>query len=134
MRFLSKTKTEYDLGDFGVEKSVSLFKRAFFITACDHFTRSFYANRLGIHLAPNVTPVPQQDAQPQRDEPYQSLVPKVPRKTIEQIRRENDYAGVKVRSPRALCPSFSRAAVALSGRVQPPGKRGPSPQEIHRHC
>lgn len=98
MRFLSKTKTEFDLGDFAVGNSITLFKRTFFITSCDQFTRSFYANRLGIDLAPNVTPVPIQDIQPQREEPLQSLVPKVPRKTSEQIRREIDYAGVKVRS------------------------------------
>ena len=98
MRFLSKTKTEFDLGDFAVGNYVSLFKRAFFITSCDQFTRSYSANRLGIDLAPNVTPAPIQDNQPQREEPLQSLVPKVPRKTSEQIRREIDYAGVKVRS------------------------------------
>jgi hypothetical protein len=54
MRFLSKTKTEYDLHDFGVCKGITLFKRHFFITSCDNFTRSFYSNHLGVELAPNV--------------------------------------------------------------------------------
>jgi hypothetical protein len=117
MRFLSKTKTEYDLGDFAVDKSISLFKRVFFITSCDQFTRSFYANRLGIDLAPNVSPVPVHDSQPQRDEPLQSLVPKVPRKTSEQIRREIDFAGVKVRT---CCALQTHGYVLVSDPPPPP--------------
>ena len=57
MRFLSKTQTEFDCQDFAVASSICLFKRDFFITSCDQFTRSFYANRFGIDLAPNVTSV-----------------------------------------------------------------------------
>jgi hypothetical protein len=98
MRFLSKTKTDYDLQDFGVAQSISLFKRDFFITACDQFTRSFYANRFGMDLAPNVATVHHDMTQTLRQEPVESLVLKAPRKTSDQIRREIDYAGVKVSS------------------------------------
>jgi hypothetical protein len=96
MRFLSKTKTDYDLQDFAVSSSVSLFKRDFFITSCDQFTRTFYANRLGIHLAPDATAAQSNRERVAPDERVESIVPKAPRKTYEQLRREADYAGVKV--------------------------------------
>ncbi len=100
MRFLSKTKTELDCQDFAVSQSIPLFKRHFFITSCDQFTRSFYANRLGVDLAPNVASPDQHAAQAVSHQPMESLVPKAPRKTTEQIRREIDYAGVKVSACR----------------------------------
>ena len=102
MRFLSKTKTELDCQDFAVSQSIPLFKRHFFITSCDQFTRSFYANRLGVDLAPNVASTHQHPTQAVSHEPMESLVPKVPRKTSEQIRREIDYAGVKVSACRQV--------------------------------
>lgn len=123
MRFLSKTKTDYDLNDFSVASSISLFKRDFYITSCDQFTRTFYANRLGVYLAPDATAAQPHQARALPDVPVESLVPKAPRKTYEQLRREADYAGVKV------CTVPHAHAAAMPGR-QPhhiPPSLPPSP-------
>jgi hypothetical protein len=114
MRFLSKTKTDYDLNDFAVASSISLFKRDFYITSCDQFTRTFYANRLGVHMAPDVAAAQSHQARALPDVPVGSLVPKAPRKTYEQLRRETDYAGVKV------CTVSHAHAAAMPGNLTNP--------------